>query len=244
MKKNVLRAVLLLLVFVLIGSMGANQAKAVQDSPEVNQDGGDEVYFLTDKPLDEAVILDRNANSKTSFGFGDMPQLAAGAYRLNFTGDEFKSWNPEDVTKMRRVDFGCVGIKLDGASTNRYGATLPLSIPAGSTIHSFVFTGVDNYNLEGRYLTVHLRRYLWDGTADELIARLATTDEFASPDPFWMNEVGIDHVVSPHYTYYLYINLFPVWTNWSDLHNLKICQVGVEYYPPSPFAVALPFVIK
>ncbi len=244
MKKKIISVIYLLMVFVLIASLGANPAKAVQDSPEVSQNGGDEAYLLDSKPFDEEIILDSDTSSETSFGFGDMPQLAAGAYRLNFTGDEFKIWNPDRTTNMRRVDVGCVGIKLDSASSNRFGATLPLSIPAGSRIHSIVFTGVDNYNLTGRYLEFHLRRYKWNGTSDELVKKLQTTDQFASPNPFWMNAVNINHEVSPDWTYYLYIEMFAVWDSWDDLKNLKICQLGVEYYPPSPFALAIPTVHK
>ena len=40
MKKNVLRAVYLLLVFVLIASLGANQAKADVDTPVEGQTMG------------------------------------------------------------------------------------------------------------------------------------------------------------------------------------------------------------
>ncbi|MGI6258533.1 MAG: hypothetical protein ACOYKC_01595 [Anaerolineaceae bacterium] len=240
MKKNVLRAVYLLMVFVLIASLGTNQVKA----GEVSQNGGDDAYFLTSKPFDEEVILDSDANSETSFGFGDMPQLAAGAYRLNFSGDEFTPWNYLYASDQVRVLEGCVGIKLNSASSSFYGATLPLSIPAGSTIHSIVFTGVDNFNLPDRHLEYHLRRYKWNGTTDELIKKLQTTDAFASPNPFWMNAVNINHVVSPDYTYYLYIRMFPVWDSWDDLKKLKICQLGVEYYPPSAFMVAIPTVRK
>ena len=125
MKKNVLRAVYLLMVFVLIASLGTNQVKA----GEVSQNGGDDAYFLTSKPFDEEVILDSDANSETSFGFGDMPQLAAGAYRLNFSGDEFTPWNYLYASDQVRVLEGCVGIKLNSASSSFYGATLPLSIP-------------------------------------------------------------------------------------------------------------------
>ena len=59
-----------------------------------------------------------------------------------------------------------------------------------------------------------------------------------------MNAVNINHVVSPDYTYYLYIRMFPVWDSWDDLKKLKICQLGVEYYPPSAFMVAIPTVRK
>lgn len=243
MKKNVLRAVYLLLVFVLIASLGANQAKAEVDTPVEGQNGGDEAIFLTLEPIDEETILDLGDSSGIMVG-EEMPQLAAGAYRLNFSGAEFKSWNPAYVDRMQRTRSGCVGVKTPGEETSHYGATLPLSIPAGSTIHSIVFTGVDNFSGTNRSLRFYLRRYLWNGTQAETVKMLQTTDAFSSPNPFWMNAVNINHVVSPDWTYYLYIEIFPVWSNWSDLEKLNICQLGVEYYPPSAFMVAIPTVRK
>lgn len=244
MKKNVLRAVYLLLVFVLIASLGANQAKADVDTPVEGQNDGDEAYFLNYQPIDEAANLDLGESSEIMVG-EEMPQLAAGAYRLNFSGAEFKVWNPGYLENMQRTRAGCVGIKFPGETTTRIGATLPLSIPAGSTIYSIVFTGVDNFTGTGRHLELSLRRYLWNGTGTyEVIKELKTTDAFASANPFWMNAVNINHVVSPDYTYYLYIDMFPVWSNWSDLEKLNICQLGIEYYPPTPFVVAVPTVMK
>jgi hypothetical protein len=63
MKKNSLRIVLLLIVFVLIGSMGANQAKANQDRPDAGQPGEDEIYNLSYQPIDEENILDTGDSS-------------------------------------------------------------------------------------------------------------------------------------------------------------------------------------
>lgn len=243
MKKNVLRAVYLLLVFVLIASLGANQAKADVDTPVEGQNDGDEAYFLTYQPIDEAANLDLGESSEIMVG-EEMPQLAAGTHRLNFSGAEFHAWNILYATEQVRVNNGCVGIKLDSPSSLSNGATLPLSIPVGSRIYSIVFTGVDNFTGTGRHLEFSLRRYKWDGKESQVLKTLSTTDDFSNPNPFWMNAVNINHEVSPDWTYGLYIEMFPVWDSYSDLQKLKICQLGVEYYPPTPFVVAVPTVMK
>ena len=246
MKKNSLRIVLLLIVFVLIGSMGANQAKANQDSPEAGQPGEDEIYNLNYQPIDEENILDTGDSSDDIYS-EEMPEvMAAGKNFLSFSAREFNIWNTIRTPLMKNVDFNCMGIKIENAAdSDRYGATLPLPIPAGSKITGIGFSGLDNYPDDGYYLSYSLRRAYWDGTKPfQAIKTLDTTAApYANPNPFW-KWGSVDHVVDDDYAYYLYIELHSIIDSYAALNGQKICQVAVEYAPPSPFALAIPTVIK
>lgn len=246
MKNNRLRFVLLLIVLVLIGSMGANQAKANQDRSEAGQPGEDEIYNLDYLTIDEENILDAGDSTEDIYS-KEMPEvMAAGKTRLAFSARDFNMWNSLRTPLKKNVDHVCMGVKIEYSEDDgRYGATLPLSIPAGSKITGIGFSGVDDWPDDGYYLSYSVLRALWDGTEQlEAVRTLETTTApYADPNPFWLWG-RVDHVVDLNYTYFLYIELHSIIRSYSDLQGQKICQLVVEYDPPSPFALAIPTVIK
>lgn len=228
MKKNILRVFFLLMVFALIVSMGANQAKAIQDTPEGNQFDEDETYFSDNDPLDEAEVLESDDSYEITRR-DDIPEALQSSHisTITFNADNFIPYDYNHITDYTRAKKGCLGVVQNTTPVKWRQAIFPLAIPAGSQLVGLGFSGVDNLTGSESFLTFSIMRNSYDGNHRQEVAKVATTDAYADPNAFWEVASIDNHIVDADWSYELHISFFPTLPN--QLNDMKICQLMVNY---------------
>lgn len=241
MKTKVYKTIFVVMVLVLLISMGASQAKASPDTPDGSQTVGEDSYFTFSRPVGENYA--QEAGNDQGVFLDGVPEVMAGINRVTVSAANAFPWNSQNYSKYRRTNVSCLGVKVaDEGGGHFHGAVIPIDIPLGSRITSMYFTGVDNFNGPERTLIARIDRDYWDGITFETIKALHSGVEYATPNVFTVRG-DVNHVVAIGWTYTIFLDLFPYWGSDDDIESLKICQIGIEYIPPSVFANAFPTVM-
>lgn len=238
---NVLTLILVLLI--VIGSLGASQVKANDGSFNKNdfadQTEADDIYPNLLTAEDSLPYFPNGIPEQVDYSGKEMPQAAAGVQRMVFSAADFQPFNAALWDRYTPGGHGCIAVRVpDSSGDYAHDATIPLPFTLGTQIVGMWVTGYDSMVGENSTLIFSLEWHEWDGSASYHFA----TGESPDQKPFNIWIPANNRVVEIAKAYYVKIKYFPTWGTMNP-DNFKVCQITVEYIPPSPFVLAIPTVV-
>lgn len=245
MMKNKLFTILTLILvsLIVIGSLGASQVKASDGSFNKNdfadQTQADDIYSNILTAEDAQPDFSNGIPEQVDYSGKEMPQAAAGVQRIVFSATDFQPFNNALWGRYTPRGHGCIAVRVPDASYDGgHDATIPLPFTLGTQIVGMWVTGYDSMHGNNSTLIFSLERHEWEGNASHYFASGESPNEL--PFNIWIP--ANNKVVEIGNAYYVKIKYYPTWGELNP-DNFKVCQITVEYIPPSPFVLAIPTVV-
>ena len=218
---------LILIILLIIVTLGASQVKANEDNLLLPGDDYSEAIFTNGE------------SEQISYSGKEMPEAAAGLQRIVFSAQDFQPYNPAFWDFYTPRAHGCIALRIPDSSYEQpYGAYMPLPFTLGTKIVGMYATGYDGYGGADADLEFSIGRYAWRGDHTEYLAVGLSDDN----QPFNIYIPANNINVEEGWAYFVKI-LYRGTYGSLDPDKFKVCQITVDYIPPSAFLLAFPSVL-
>lgn len=226
MKKKILISFFwFLIAIMLVSALGQNQVFASDDAPEY-----EEVDFnsaIKPRPPLAPGVIEQDA-----ILVDEIPELAVGDKRVVISGWNLMPWNKGINTKLWTHGWGCLGVHKEQSEGYYYITTFfPFYLPIGSKIKNIYWTGVDSIaSMQDAEMEFWIEREHWRGNQTDAVVHDSTGSMNSTPEPFNRYK-AVNHTVQYEWAYQIRVDIYSA----SDVKNMHVCQITIDYAEPSPF---------